>query len=573
MTAGTAAGGRGRAPTGAPLDYAFSLDGGRPASRPAQRLAAARRARAEPHLRRGGVHLERRRAGAAPATAAASLGGVVYELHVGTFTPEGTLDAAIGHLEHLVELGVDVVEVMPVAAFGGTHGWGYDGVAPYAVARRLRRPGRASSASSTRATHAASASASTSSTTTSARRATTSPSSGPTSPTPTPRRGGRPSTSTPTAATRCAAGSSTTPCAGSATSTSTRCVWTPCTSCATTSEPHLLAQLSDETASLATELGRPLDLIAESDLNDAVMVTPTGEGGRGMTAQWDDDIHHALHVALTGETQGYYADFAGGTEAWPEGGPISVLAKTLTDAFLHDGRMSTFRGRVWGAPRRPRGAVGARSSSPTSRPTTRSATAPPATASATRSRRASRPSGPRSTSSRPSRPMVFMGEEWRASTPFAFFTSFEEELARGGRPHRAACRVRRPRLGRGRRARPAGPRHPRPQRARLERAERARAQRDAALLPRADPDPPDPAGRRVRRPPRRRRCAFDEDAQWIIMSRGSVHVVANLAGRAQVVPFDGEVEHVLASWGRAPIVDSHGVGLDGHDVAVLRTTA
>jgi maltooligosyltrehalose trehalohydrolase len=65
---------------------------------------------------------------------------------------------------------------------------------------------------------------------------------------------------------------------------------------------------------------------------------------------------------------------------------------------------------------------------------------------------------------------------------------------------------------------------------------------------------------------------FDEDAEWIIMSRGSVHVVANLAGRAQVVPFHGEVEHVLASWGRAPIVDSQGVGLDGHDVAVLRTT-
>ncbi len=66
------------------------------------------------------------------------------------------------------------------------------------------------------------------------------------------------------------------------------------------SERHLLAELSDEIASLATELGRPLDLIAESDLNDPVMVTPTAEGGRGMTAQWDDDIHHALHVALTG---------------------------------------------------------------------------------------------------------------------------------------------------------------------------------------------------------------------------------------------------------------------------------
>jgi maltooligosyltrehalose trehalohydrolase len=65
---------------------------------------------------------------------------------------------------------------------------------------------------------------------------------------------------------------------------------------------------------------------------------------------------------------------------------------------------------------------------------------------------------------------------------------------------------------------------------------------------------------------------FDEHARWIILSRGSVHVVANLAGRSGIVPFAGEVEHVLASWGRSPIVDSHGVSLDGHDVAVLRTT-
>ncbi len=64
---------------------------------------------------------------------------------------------------------------------------------------------------------------------------------------------------------------------------------------------------------------------------------------------------------------------------------------------------------------------------------------------------------------------------------------------------------------------------------------------------------------------------FDEHARWIIMSRGHVHVVANLAGRSQIVPFSGEVARVLASWGRAPIVGEEGVHLDGHDVAVLRT--
>jgi maltooligosyltrehalose trehalohydrolase len=63
----------------------------------------------------------------------------------------------------------------------------------------------------------------------------------------------------------------------------------------------------------------------------------------------------------------------------------------------------------------------------------------------------------------------------------------------------------------------------------------------------------------------------DEDARWLIMTRGKVHVVINLAGRSQVVPFHGEVSHVLASWGRAPIIRGEGVRLDGHDVAVVRT--
>ena len=60
-------------------------------------------------------------------------GAVLYETHVGTFTPEGTLDAAVARLPHLVELGVDVVELLPLASFPGRHNWGYDGVAPYSV--------------------------------------------------------------------------------------------------------------------------------------------------------------------------------------------------------------------------------------------------------------------------------------------------------------------------------------------------------------------------------------------------------------------------------------------------------
>src|SRR6202012_3247782 len=89
------------------------------------------------------------------------------------------------------------------------------------------------------------------------------------------------------------------------------------------SEPHLLAELAGEVAELSASLGRPLTLIAESDLNDPKMITPVDDGGYGLDAQWDDDVHHALHSTLTGETQGYYADFA----------PLSALAKVLTHAF------------------------------------------------------------------------------------------------------------------------------------------------------------------------------------------------------------------------------------------------
>ena len=114
--------------------------------------------------------------------------------------------------------------------------------------------------------------------------------------------------------------------------------------------------------------------MAEADLNDVGVITPTDQEppatapSLGMTAQWADDVHHALHARLTGEDQGYYGDFAE-PGAW---------AKAYGGAFLHNGTWSTFRGRVWGAPCPRAPTPGASSSSiPT---TTRSATAPLATA-------------------------------------------------------------------------------------------------------------------------------------------------------------------------------------------------
>ena len=91
---------------------------------------------------------------------------------------------------------------------------------------------------------------------------------------------------------------------------------------------------------LETHVGRPLTLIAESDLNDARLVTPREAGGYGLDAQWDDDIHHTLHALVTGERDGYYRDF----------GSLAGLAEVLRSAFVHAGTYSSFRERSHGRP-------------------------------------------------------------------------------------------------------------------------------------------------------------------------------------------------------------------------------
>ncbi|HMM93896.1 malto-oligosyltrehalose trehalohydrolase [Phycicoccus sp.] len=408
-----------------PVDYAFVLDGEEPAL-PDPRSA----------WQPGTVHGPSRTVDTAafPWTddawsgvrhGAGSLGAVFYELHVGTFTPEGTFDAAVGRLEHLVALGVDVVEVMPVAAFPTDRGWGYDGVGLYAVQDAYGGP--AAFARFVDACHA---------------------------------RGL--GVCLDVVHNHLGASGNYLARFGPYFTEAHETPWGPAVNLdhegsaevrrflvdsalrwlrdfhvdalrldavhelKDDSPRHYLAELSDTVAALATELGRPLDLVAESDLNDPVMVTPTAGGGRGMTAQWDDDVHHALHVTLTGETQGYYADFAGAPGS-PEQGPLAVLAKVLTRGFLHDGTRSSFRGRDWGAPvdrehldaRRLLGylqthdqvgnrAAGERISALVTDPALQAA-------------------GAALYLLAPTTPMLFMGEEWAASTPWQFFTSFAED--------------------------------------------------------------------------------------------------------------------------------------------------
>ena len=316
------AGGAGTAPPGGvdAVDYAFALDGGEPPcpTRAAPGSRTACTARAAPSTRAafawtdGDWRGTRDRARACSARSSTSCTSARSRRRAPSTrrSPGSTTSST---------LGVDVVELMPVAAFPGRWGWGYDGVGLYAVHDGLRRPGRPASASSTPATRAASASClDVVYNHLGAERATTSREFGPYFTDAPPHAvGRRRSTSTTPGSDEvrrfvvdnAAALVPRLPRRRAAARRRARA--------RDDSRAALLAELSDEVAALATELGRPLDLIAESDLNDPSTVTPTAEGGRGMTAQWDDDVHHALHVALTGETQGYYADFAGGTEAWP----------------------------------------------------------------------------------------------------------------------------------------------------------------------------------------------------------------------------------------------------------------
>jgi len=339
-------------------------------------------------------------------------GRVLYELHVGTFTPAGTLDAAVEHLDDLVALGVDVVELMPLAAFDGTHGWGYDGVAISAVHEPYGGP-----AALHRFVDAAHA------------------------------RGLGvcldvvhnhlgPSGNYLADFGPYFTDAHHTPWGAAVNLDQDDSYEVRRWICDSVlgwlrdfhldalrldavhalvdgSGRHLLAQLSDEVAALADELGRPLSLVAESDLNDPTTVAPTPEG-RGMTAQWADDVHHAVHTLVTGERHGYYVDF----------GSPQVLRTALTGAFVHAGTWSTFRDRLWGAPVPPgtdghrfvvcasnHDQVGNRALG--DRPSARLAPGLLAVEAAL-------------VLLSPFTPMLFMGEEWGASTPWQYFTSYPD---------------------------------------------------------------------------------------------------------------------------------------------------
>ncbi|TGY39558.1 malto-oligosyltrehalose trehalohydrolase [Microbacterium laevaniformans] len=352
-------------------------------------------------------------------------GGLIYELHVGTFTREGTLDAAIGRLPHLVELGVTHVELLPVNGFNGTHNWGYDGVLWYTVQEDYGGP--EAYRRFVDAAHGAGLAVV---------QDVVYNHLGPSG------------NYLPEFGPYLRDGQSTT--WGSSIDLDQRAVrdyiidnalmWlgemhvdglrldaVHALHESASSPVHILQEIAERVDALSAYVGRPLSLIAESDLNDPIMILPREAGGYGLTAQWVDDWHHAVHVALTGETEGYYADFA----------DPQALPKTWTGGFYHDGTFSSFRGRDWGAPL------------PAAVPSWRLVTF-----AQDHDQIGNRAAGDRLSQSltparlevaavltmtAPGTPMLFMGEEWGASTPWQFFTSHPEpELAAATREGRKA---------------------------------------------------------------------------------------------------------------------------------------
>jgi maltooligosyltrehalose trehalohydrolase len=491
-------------------------------------------------------------------------GSVLYELHVGTFTPEGTLDAAAQRLPHLVELGVDVVELMPVAAFDGHWGWGYDGVALYAVHEPYGGP--VALQRFVDAAHAAGLAVCLD---------VVYNHLGPSGnyleefgPYFTEQH------ETPWGSAVNLDDEGMGPVRRWVCDNALR--WLrdfhvdalrldAVHSLVDESRWHLLEQLSDEVAALSVQVRRPLSLIAESDLNDPRMVEPTAEGGRGMTAQWDDDVHHALHAALTGERQGYYVDF----------GSLHTVARTLTRVFRHAGDYSTFRGKPWGHPVDPQrhhghqfvvflqnhDQIGNR------------ATGDRISATLTPGQLAI---GAALVLTSAFTPMLFMGEEWAAGTSWTYFTDFgDPQLGRA--------------VSRGRREEFAGhgwaaddipdPQDPATRQAcvldwaELEKPSHARLltwYRDLIAARRAHPQLCDDDLREIHVEVGGTPAQRTAGTGWLRMQRGHLQVIANFGVDDVVVPVPAATQVVLV-WGDAGLTGPGTLRLPGHTVTLVDT--
>lgn len=263
---------------------------------------------------------------------------IMYELHVGTFTPEGTFDGVVSRLDDLAELGINAVEIMPVAAFPGNRNWGYDGVYPFAVQDSYGGPEglkRLVDAAHGRDlavildvvyNHL-----------------------GP--------EGNYLSEYGPYFTDRYRTPWGQAINFDGAHSDAVRnyfianaLAWLrdyridalrldAVHGIFDQSATPFLQELAEHVEAYSRETGRRHWLIAESDLNDGRLIRPRSQGGCGLSAQWSDDFHHCLHTLLTGENSGYYADF----------GRLEQMAKALREGFVYSGEYSPFRQRRHGS--------------------------------------------------------------------------------------------------------------------------------------------------------------------------------------------------------------------------------
>ena len=482
---------------------------------------------------------------------------VIYELHIGTFTGEGTFDAAIERLDHLVGLGVTHLEILPVNDFNGVWNWGYDGVLWYAVHETYGGPDGLKRLVD--ACHGAGL-----------------------------------AVTLDVVYNHLGASGNYLQRFGPYLQTG-RSTWGDLVNLdgesagpvreyildnalmwlsefhidalrldavhalRDTSQVHLLAELSTRVAALSGALGRPLVLVAESDLNDPVMLTDRAHGGYGLDGQWDDDVHHALHATLTGERQGYYADF----------GSLSALAKVLNRAFFHDGTYSSFRGRNHGKPVDTANTPGYRF----------------VVSLQNHDQVGNRAAGDRLPRIAPTgmlkvgatllltspfTPLLFMGEEWAASTPWPFFTSHPEpelaEITAAGRIEEFAdhgwdtddvVNPQDPEAFTGAKLRW-------PEREEPGHAEILGLYRRLLRLRREHADLADYRLDQVG-------VDVDEDARWVIVHRGAFDVLANLADRAQALTSRSGA--VLFSTDPGVSVRRARVTLPARSACIIATTA
>lgn len=264
---------------------------------------------------------------------------IIYELHTGTFTPEGTFAGIAGKLDYLKDLGVNALKILPVAAFPGERNWGYDGVFPYAVQQSYGGPKEF--AKLVKACH---------------------------------EKGIAvildvvynhlgPEGNYLGAFGPAFTNKYTTPWGKAINYDDAWCdgvrqfflenalMWLrdfhvdglrldAVHAIKDFSPKHFLRELSERVKELNRESGKNHFLIAECDLNDTRYINPTEKDGYGMDAQWCDEWHHSLHALLTGEKNGYYSDF----------GATKQLVKSFNHAYVFTGEYSAHRKKIFGTP-------------------------------------------------------------------------------------------------------------------------------------------------------------------------------------------------------------------------------